>query len=62
MTRGPRDAAIGMADARLVLHIPLITAQTAEGMRLRVNGTAALLLVVALPAVSWAVGLAAWFG
>jgi hypothetical protein len=46
----------------LALAIPLITAQTAKGMRLRVNGTAAALLVIALPLASWAVGLAAWFG
>lgn len=45
----------------LALAIPLITAQTAKGMRLRVNGTAALLLVVALPLVAWAFGLFLWF-
>lgn len=45
----------------LALAIPLIATQTAKGMRLRVNGTAALLLVVALPLVAWAFGLFLWF-
>ena len=45
----------------LALAIPLITVQTAKGMRLRVTGTAAVLLVVALPLAAWAVGLLLWF-
>lgn len=45
----------------LAFAIPLITVETARGMRLRVNGTGVLLLIVALPLASWAVGLALWF-
>lgn len=45
----------------LAFAIPLITVQTKRGMRLRVNGVAVLLLVVALPLVTWAIGLALWF-
>lgn len=50
-----------LALAVLALAIPLISAETPKGMRLRVNGTAALLLVVALPLVAWGFGLALWF-
>lgn len=45
----------------LAFAVPLIAVQTARGLRLRVNGTAVLLLVVALPLVSWGIGLALWF-
>ena len=45
----------------LAFAVPLITAQTQKGMRLRINGAAVLLLLVALPLVAWAIGLAAWF-
>lgn len=45
----------------LAFAIPLIAVQTKRGMRLRVNGIAALLLLVALPLVTWAIGLALWF-
>ena len=55
------EAAGFLALIVLAIAIPLITVETKKGMRLRVNGTAALLLVVALPLVSWAFGLALWF-
>jgi|GEM_PF-1886209 len=45
----------------LLLAVPLITALTPRGWRLRVNGVAVLLLVIALPIVSWGIGLAMWF-
>jgi hypothetical protein len=45
----------------LAIAVPIITSDTQRGMRLRVNGTGALLLVVALPLVSWGIGLALWF-
>lgn len=45
----------------LAFAVPLITAQTKKGMRLRVNGLAVLLLVIVLPLVAWAIGLALWF-
>jgi len=45
----------------LAFAVPLISAQTQKGMRLRVNGTAVLLLVLVLPLVAWAFGLALWF-
>ena len=45
----------------LAFAVPLIAAQTRKGMRLRVNGAAVLLLIVVLPLVAWAFGLALWF-
>ena len=45
----------------LAIAIPIIVSSTRPGMRLRVNGVGALLLVVGLPLVAWAIGLALWF-
>jgi hypothetical protein len=45
----------------LSIAVPIITSNTQRGMRLRVNGTGALLLVIALPLASWSIGLALWF-
>jgi hypothetical protein len=45
----------------LAIAVPIITSNTERGMRLQVNGTGALLLVIALPLVSWSIGLALWF-
>jgi hypothetical protein len=45
----------------LAIAVPIITSNTERGMKLRVNATGALLLIVALPIVSWGIGLALWF-
>lgn len=50
-----------LAAVVLAIAIPLIAAATRAGMRLRVTAVAVLLLVVALPLVAWAAGLALWF-
>lgn len=44
----------------LAFAVPLITAATRPGLRLRVNGTAALLVGVALPLVIWILYILSW--
>jgi len=45
----------------IAIAVPIITSETAQGMRWRVNGVGTLLLVIALPLVAWGLGLLLWF-
>lgn len=63
--RGEAGLAFGLGGALAIviiaIAVPIITPETAQGMRWRVNGVGTLLLVIALPLVAWGLDLLLWF-